>query len=64
MTHDQEEAFAMSDRIMVMRDGQIEQLATPEELVDHPANEFVQQFVVDNLQQKIEALTSYRRARG
>ena len=64
VTHDQEEAFAMSDRIMVMRDGQIEQLAAPEELVDSPASDFVRQFVVDNLQQKIDALTSYRRARG
>ena len=63
VTHDQEEAFAMSDRIMVMRDGRIEQLAAPEELVDAPASEFVKEFVVDNLQQKIDALTSYRRAR-
>lgn len=60
VTHDQEEAFAMSDRIMVMRDGKIEQLGTPAELVDHPANEFVKQFVVDNLQMKIDALTCYR----
>lgn len=61
VTHDQEEAFAMSDRIMVMRDGQIEQLACPEELIDHPASEFVQHFVADNLQMKIDALTRYRR---
>lgn len=61
VTHDQEEAFAMSDRIMVMRDGKIEQIATPDEIVDNPANEFVKQFVADNLQQKIDALTRYRR---
>lgn len=61
VTHDQEEAFTMSDRIMVMRDGQIEQIATPNELIEKPANEFVQQFVVENLQQKIDALTRYRR---
>lgn len=60
VTHDQEEAFAMSDRIMVMRDGQIEQLATPEELIESPATEFVRQFVVENLNQKIQALTRYR----
>ena len=61
VTHDQEEAFAMSDRIMVMRDGCIEQIAAPEELVDNPASPFVNQFVVENLQMKIDALTSYRR---
>lgn len=63
VTHDQEEAFAMSDRIMVMRDGRIEQLAAPHELVEHPASEFIRQFVVDNLQMKIDALTHYRRGR-
>ena len=61
VTHDQEEAFAMSDRIMVMRDGAIEQIASPEELVEKPASEFVRQFVVENLQMKIDALTRYRR---
>ncbi|MBR5872351.1 MAG: ABC transporter ATP-binding protein [Oscillospiraceae bacterium] len=61
VTHDQEEAFAMSDRIMVMRDGKIEQIASPEELVEKPANEFVKEFVVDNLQMKIDALAKYRR---
>lgn len=61
VTHDQEEAFTMSDRIMVMRDGRIEQIATPDELIEKPANEFVRQFVVDNLQQKIDALARYGR---
>ena len=61
VTHDQEEAFAMSDRIMVMRNGQIEQIASPMELIDHPATDFVQHFVVDNVQMKIEALSAYRR---
>ena len=61
VTHDQEEAFAMSDRIMVMRDGQIEQLSTPEELIEAPANAFVKEFVTDNLQMKIDALIRYRR---
>lgn len=62
VTHDQEEAFAMSDRIMVMQNGCIEQLATPRELIEHPENSFVQQFVVENLQQKIDALIQYRRS--
>ena len=61
VTHDQEEAFAMSDRIMVMRDGQIEQLDAPEALVDRPSTEFVRQFVAENLQMKIDALLRYRR---
>ena len=61
VTHDQEEAFAMSDRIMVMRDGRIEQLDTPEVLVDHPSSDFVREFVTENLQMKIDALIRYRR---
>ena len=61
VTHDQEEAFAMSDRIMVMNGGQIEQLSTPEELIEAPANAFVKEFVTDNLQMKIDALIRYRR---
>ena len=61
VTHDQEEAFAMSDRIMVMRDGEIQQLDTPEALIDRPANDYVRQFVAENLQMKIDGLIRYRR---
>lgn len=64
VTHDQEEAFAMSDRIMVMNEGSIQQLATPEEIVDHPANNFVSAFVGDNLQRKITALQRFGRSRS
>ena len=46
ITHDQEEAFAMSDRIMVMNSGAIEQLDTPRNLVDHPASAYVERFVL------------------
>lgn len=59
VTHDQEEAFAMSDRIMVMSDGEIQQLATPEEIVNNPSNEFVRSFVGENLHRKIKALTRF-----
>jgi putative spermidine/putrescine transport system ATP-binding protein len=45
VTHDQDEALAMSDRIAVFNDGQIEQVATPAELYEHPATEFVAGFV-------------------
>ncbi len=61
ITHDQEEAFAMSDRIMVMKDASIEQLDAPENIVDHPANDYVKSFVLDNLQAKINSLVKYLR---
>ena len=56
ITHDQEEAFAMSDRIMVMETAHISQIGTPAEIVSAPANDYVKSFVVDNLQTKIESL--------
>jgi putative spermidine/putrescine transport system ATP-binding protein len=50
VTHDQDEALTMSDRIAVFNDGQIEQVSPPLELYEHPANEFVAGFVgVSNL---------------
>ena len=45
VTHDQEEALTMSDKIVVMSDGVIQQVGTPDEIYDHPANEFVAKFV-------------------
>jgi putative spermidine/putrescine transport system ATP-binding protein len=45
VTHDQDEALTMSDRIAVFNDGRIEQVATPAELYEHPASEFVAGFV-------------------
>ena len=45
VTHDQDEALAMSDRIAVLADGRLEQIGTPEEIYEHPANEFVAGFV-------------------
>ena len=50
VTHDQEEALTMSDRIAVMKDGVIEQIATPEEVYERPATTFVAGFIgVSNL---------------
>ncbi len=50
VTHDQEEAMTMADRIAVMRHGKIEQLGAPEELYERPATEFVAGFLgVSNL---------------
>jgi sulfate/thiosulfate transport system ATP-binding protein len=45
VTHDQEEAMDVADRVVVMNAGRIEQIAPPRELYDHPANEFVMSFV-------------------
>ena len=45
VTHDQEEALALSDRIAVMNGGHIEQLGTPEELYDRPQTRFVADFI-------------------
>ena len=45
VTHDQEEALTMSDKIVVMRDGVIQQIATPETVYDEPANAFVADFI-------------------
>jgi sulfate transport system ATP-binding protein len=45
VTHDQEEAMEISDRIAVMSAGAIEQVGSPREIYDHPANEFVMGFV-------------------
>ena len=45
VTHDQEEALAMSDRVAVMRDGRIEQLGSPVDIYDRPGTEFVARFI-------------------
>jgi len=45
VTHDQEEALTMSDRIVVMRDGKIEQDGTPREIYEEPKNLFVARFI-------------------
>jgi multiple sugar transport system ATP-binding protein len=45
VTHDQIEAMTMADKIVVMRDGRVEQTGSPLELYDHPANQFVAGFI-------------------
>jgi multiple sugar transport system ATP-binding protein len=45
VTHDQVEAMTLADRVVVLRDGMIEQVGTPLELYDKPANQFVAQFI-------------------
>ena len=41
---------------MIMSEGKIEQIDTPREIYDHPANDYVQDFVVNHLDQKYESL--------
>ncbi len=61
ITHDQEEAFAMSDRIMIMREANLVQLDIPENIIKNPADDYVKEFVLDNLQMKIDSLVKYVR---
>lgn len=56
VTHDQEEAFALSDRIMVLNDLRIAQLDTPYNLYHNPADSFVKRFVVDHLNMKVKSI--------
>lgn len=61
ITHDQEEAFAMSDRVMVMREANIVQIDTPENIVNNPVDDYVKAFVIDNIQTKVDSLVKYVR---
>jgi len=47
VTHDQEEALEVSDEIVVINEGRVEQIGTPDTLYDHPANDFVMGFLGD-----------------
>jgi sulfate transport system ATP-binding protein len=47
VTHDQEEALEVADRVVVLNEGRVEQIGTPEEVYDHPATPFVYQFLGD-----------------
>lgn len=49
VTHDMDEALKMGDHIAVMREGKILQVATPTEIAQHPANDFVQQFFAQSV---------------
>ncbi|WP_342507960.1 ABC transporter ATP-binding protein [Sporosarcina sp. FSL K6-2383] len=45
VSHDMQEALKLGDRICVMKDGEIVQLGTPQEIIQHPANDFVREFM-------------------
>jgi len=62
VTHDQEEALTMSDKIVVMNAGEIQQIGTPTEIYRHPVNEFVAKFIgetniIDGIVQDDEHVT-------
>ena len=59
ITHDQEEAFSMSDRVMVMETSHVVQIDTPEKIIKHPANKYIEDFVINNLKIKIDSLMRF-----
>jgi ABC-type sugar transport system ATPase subunit len=62
VTHDQIEAMTLADKIVVLRDGRIEQVGTPRDLYAHPANEFVAQFIGSPKMNIIPAASAARAA--
>ena len=64
VTHDQEEAFAMSDRILVMDEAHIAQIDTPMTIMQSPSSDYVKEFVVHNMQKKISSLLQYASKSG
>jgi len=56
ITHDQEEAFSLSDRVMVMREGNIEQIDIPNKIFNYPANDYVKNFVTNHLKEKVSSI--------
>ena len=59
VTHDQEEAFALADRVMVMNDGRLEQLGTPLEIWSRPQTEFAARFLGFNNMVRPDAARDY-----
>lgn len=56
ITHDQEEAFSLSDRVMVMNNGKIEQIDVPNVIFNHPKNDYVRKFVTNHLIEKVSSI--------
>ena len=56
VTHDQEEAFALSDRIMIIDNNKIVQLDTPSNIYHNPTSDFVRSFVVNQLDEKVRSI--------
>ncbi|SFE00695.1 glycine betaine/proline transport system ATP-binding protein [Lentibacillus persicus] len=47
ITHDVNEAFKLGDRVAVMKDGKVNQIGTPEEIIENPANDYISEFIKD-----------------
>ena len=60
VTHDQEEALTMSDKIVVMKNGEIQQVGTPEEIYNEPANRYVANFIGESNILKGTMLEDYK----
>lgn len=58
VTHDIDEAIKIANRICIIKDGDIAQLDTPEQVLRHPANDFVREFIGVNRLQKVDVLPS------
>ena len=58
ITHDLDEALKIGDRIVIMKDGSIVQIGTPEEILKNPANDYVKEFVQDVNRAKIITASS------
>jgi multiple sugar transport system ATP-binding protein len=56
VTHDQTEAMTMADRIVVMKDGYIQQIGTPMEIYRHPRNLFVASFIGSRAHESIHGI--------
>lgn len=52
VTHDPEEALTLSDRVLIMKDGKISQFAKPQDIIEHPENSFVKEFILNQLEIK------------
>lgn len=52
VTHDPEEALTLSDKVLIVNEGQISQFGTPEEIIKKPANDFVSEFILRQLEIK------------
>jgi len=63
VTHDQEEALEVSDRVVIMNQGRVEQVGTPEDVYNHPANAFVLSFLghVNIFHGRVQSGTAYAR---
>lgn len=52
VTHDPEEALTLSDRVLILNEGKISQYSTPREIINHPNNSFVKNFILNQLEIK------------